>query len=239
MFLNKIQTIRAGISWMVFIFLGISERSVRSVAGTSLQRIGWGAPKIKCFILPAFLATNAAGSFQQASSLQWLMSRCYVKVITMSLMDQLPQVMVSALSSKVCSRFKVFVTPQMATIVTASIKTNQKESERLSPKNNYKSCKLTSLSTAIPMARISSELLTWLALAREWRKSGSKTAELARKSTKVRETVTDRHYKPFYRLFHLISAWQRQSLRPRETRLSSKINYKIIRLRRWTSDENV
>lgn len=167
------------------------------------------------------------------------MSRCYVKVITMSLMDQLPQVMVSALSSKVCSRFKVFVNPQMATIVTASIKTNQKESERLSPKNNYKSCKLTSPPIAIPMARISSELLTWLALAREWRKSGSKTAELARKSTKVREMVTDHHYKPFYRLSHLISAWQRQSLRPRETRLSSKINYKIIRLRRWTSDGNV
>lgn len=235
----KTPTIRTGISWMAFIFLGISEPNVRSVAGTLLQQIGSDAPKIKCSILPASLVTNAAGSFQQASSLPWLMSRFCVKAITTNLTDQLPQVTVSAISPKVCSRFKAIVNSQMATTVTDSIKINQRESGQLLLKNNYRYCKLTSPSTVIPMARISSESLTWLALAKGWRKSGSKTAEHARKNIKIRETETDRHYKLFYRLSRLTSAWRRQSLRPRETRLSTKINYKIIRLRRLTSDGNL
>lgn len=108
---------------------------------------------------------------------------------------------------------------QMDTTAMASTKTNQNESERRSPRNSFKCCRPTSIWTATPMDKISSESPTWRGSASEWHKCGFKTVELVRKSIKTHATATDLRFKPSFQSYHPTFAWQQPSRRPRETRL--------------------
>lgn len=103
--------------------------------------------------------------------------------------------------------------------VTALTKTNQNELERHLPKSSFKYYKPTLRLIVIPMGRISRELPTWQVWAREWHKSGFKTVEHARKSTKVPVKATGHLCKHSFQSYLPIFAWQRKSQRPRETRL--------------------